>query len=651
MKDLVCEACWVKVFNTKVIQNFWIRESQDFSYSTNWSQIFQSAEKACNWCGFLRSVLPSPDCSQWPAAWTPATKLLVVLDEAILMAGTSPKGFNHCQIDFYAEGSSRPWVVELDLFVDDPNDAAGIVTARPMQSKVSSNEACLQVSSWLDQCDQHGDCPRVQSEAKLPTRAIEVAPADSPSVPRLQSTTGMKGSYIALSYCWGSHQSYVLTTKNLEPLMRELEVTELPQTISDAIQVTKALGLKYLWVDALCIMQDSVEEAASQDMEKELETMDQVYKNATMTIVAACASSVAEGFLHERNHSGQRRFDIPCRVAHNQFFVAHIQEHINYDDHNEPINARAWTFQEQILSPRLLIYATHSLQWQCSTVTCNLGDSYHSPLLSAAPRLLAPQGLAIKDDGKNVARHQSKCPNVSHHTLQHWLSIVQSYSTRKLSLPSDKLPALSALAMSYSPIFGPGYHAGIWEGSAMQQLCWRTPDSRRFFTRPTQYRAPSWSWAALDGPIYFPSYLEIEGASACLPLQNFNIIEWEVRLKSDRLPYGEVLDGKLTVMTVIKNATYDPSSSPNLRFEAEEPSAAPKSNYSPQGVSDTAEDNFPRHVRCLPIYRDAMKKSDRVGGLLVVESSAGSGLFRRLGTFTAENSTFRGGQLATTTII
>jgi hypothetical protein len=62
-----------------------------------------------------------------------------------------------------------------------------------------------------------------------------------------------------------------------------------------------------------------------------------------------------------------------------------------YDDKREPINSRAWTFQEELISPRLLIYASHTLQWQCHTLTCNLGKSYHAPSLSSAPRLPSPQ--------------------------------------------------------------------------------------------------------------------------------------------------------------------------------------------------------------------------------------------------------------------
>ena len=361
MQSLVCEACWTDVFNTEAIEKFWVQESYRFSYTNTWTHIIRSAEMACNWCALLASILPTPNTSQWPDTWTPVTELLVVLEPAALMDNANPPGLNLLEVEFCSDGLSHPWHAELNLFVDN-NDSAGIVTARPLESRLDSSDAYLQIARWLNQCKDHVDCTDVSFVADLPSRLIEVAPVDSPGVPRIRSTMGLQGSYLALSYCWGSAQPYVLKSKNLEVLMTKLDTGMLPRTILDAIQVTRNLGFKYLWVDALCIMQDSAEAAARDDMNQELAKMDQVYKNAVMTIVAACASSVKDGFLEDRSVSNQTHFDIPCRLSLNQFFVAHTQEHMMYDDTKEPTNSRAWTFQEQLLSPRLLIYASHTLR-------------------------------------------------------------------------------------------------------------------------------------------------------------------------------------------------------------------------------------------------------------------------------------------------
>ena len=650
MQSLVCEACWTEVFDTEAIQKFWAQETSDFCYTITWTRIIKSAKAGCNWCAFLASTLPSPDTPQWPSNWTPTTDLLVMLEEAYLVEDCSPQGLNLCQIDFCSEPSSRDWHVELDLFVDDTDTSAGIVTARPLQSKLDSAGSYSQITQWLDQCKHHVDCGEMQMYANLPSRVIEVAPAGSLGVPRLRDTTGMKGLYLTLSYCWGGDQSYVLTTKNLDVLMTRLELKMLPRTIFDAIEVTKALGFEYLWVDALCIMQDSADAAARDDMNLELTNMDQIYKNATMTIAAACVSSVKEGFLKDRPSSGQSQFDVPCRLGPNHFFVVHTQEHIMYDDKSEPINNRAWTFQEQLLSPRLLIYASHTLQWRCRTLTCNLGGSYHSPSPSAAPRLPSMQNLLLHDSQQKQEGRRLG-PEVPHSTLQNWLRLVTRYSLRKSSLPSDKLPALSALAASYAPIFGPGYLAGIWSRSAVQQLCWRSPDSRLFFTRPPNYRAPSWSWAALDGPIYFPSFLMTDNASVCVPYHRFKIIEWEIYPRSVNLPYGEVAAGKLILTTVLRAGTFNPSRSPTIRFAAATSLGDTAQPQTAQGHADTTEDSFIRPVCCLAMYHINGAKSLEIGGLMLVESSEHTGHFRRMGLYSADISVFENHPVDTVNII
>ena len=292
------------------------------------------------------------------------------------------------------------------------------------------------------------------------------------------------------------------------------------------------------------------------------------------------------------------------------------------------------------------------VEWQCRTLTCNLGGSYHCPGPSAAPRLPSTQTLLHNDPERKEKSHQVK-PNIPHPILQHWLRIVTNYSARKSSLPSDKLPALSGLALSYASVFGPEYHAGIWARSAVQQLCWRTADVRRFFTRPTQYRAPSWSWAALDGPVYFPSFLEsINGNSTCVPYQYFEIVEWQTRPKAANVPLGEVTEGKLIIKTVLRAATFDPTSSPTVRFDAapdlnlHDVNAAPASagtgpRQTAQGTSDTAEENFTRRVRCLAMYRNGGFESSLLGGLMLVESDGHDNLFRRIGSYSADVSAFQ----------
>lgn len=638
MKELACEPCWTNVFNTEAIEKFWTGQSHDFSYSATWEQVSQSAQKGCVWCCFFQDVLPSPQTSGWPSAWTTTKILLIVLEKAWLTSNTSPEGLNQCQIDFYSEGS-MDWHIEFDMFIDSPKDPAAPVTARPLQTDVSSPGAYLQIEQWLDDCCRHGDCGKVSSDVALPSRLLEVSPQDAPAVARLRSTSEEKGSYLALSYCWGSEQTYMLTSENVELLMRGLEEHLLPQTIRDAIAVTRTLGFQYLWVDALCIMQDSGNPAAQFDMDKELARMHDVYGNAIMTIAASCASSVTEGFLYDRFAPKHKVYDIPIRLRAGHFITSRIKEHLNYDDMQEPLNTRAWTFQEQMLSPRLLIYASHTLQWQCRTLTCNLGGSYHSPRPSAAPRLRLPEMLLPKKpvESDDVRRPEHDIP---HAILQPWLEIIKRSSMRKSSLPSDKLPVVSALASSYTPIFGTDYYAGIWAKSPVHQLCWRNPNSSRCsFTRPKEYRAPSWSWASVDGQLYFPSFLEIGGKSAITPNRDFKVIQWLTSLKSVDLPFGEVTGGNLAVRAASRDATFQTFSSPTLTFDTGSWTGIEQIQYT-HGIADVLEDNFGRSIRCVAMYHQQNNEVQQIGGLMLVKLLEDNDIYRRIGVFTADAREF-----------
>src|SRR5579859_4869443 len=109
--------------------------------------------------------------------------------------------------------------------------------------------------AWIDDCSlNHRLCPKPE-DAELPTRLLDVGEStDSFQDLRLIIPKGAKGKWIALSYCWGQSNNYVTTTRTLEDHLRQIPFGSLPRTIRDAIRVTRSLGIRYLWVDALCII-------------------------------------------------------------------------------------------------------------------------------------------------------------------------------------------------------------------------------------------------------------------------------------------------------------------------------------------------------------------------------------------------------------
>ena len=171
------------------------------------------------------------------------------------------------------------------------DNAAKFITARELVWQVATLERFEQAIQVLQECtgsaSGHENC-QPALKGVLPTRVID---CQDPSSPRLYvSSPGTCNYYVALSYVWGEDQPYKTTTANLSAYSRSIDCAVLPQTILDAIKCTRSLGLRFLWVDALCILQDSDE-----DKGRELVRMRNIYRNAYVTIIAATAPRASGG--------------------------------------------------------------------------------------------------------------------------------------------------------------------------------------------------------------------------------------------------------------------------------------------------------------------------------------------------------------------
>jgi hypothetical protein len=266
-------------------------------------------------------------------------------------------------------------------------------------------------------------------------------------------------------------------------------MTDLPQTIRDAVVITRRLGIRYLWVDALCILQGS-DAPAKADWERESSKMADIYGSAFLTIAAASARSVHEGIFHDRKPKGKRvvmRFSAENNGSLDN--PVYIQSDPAFRDCiDEPLYHRGWTMQERILSPRVLVFTRDQLVWNCQTQ--NMTES----------------GIEMHPLGQQ--RLQTSHVLGDAHALQFWRSVVQDYSSRYLSNATDKLPALSGLAAALYQRTGDEYLAGLWRKSVLDDLLWMhkaiySRGNRVAPSRQPGYRAPSWSWASVDGNINF----------------------------------------------------------------------------------------------------------------------------------------------------
>ena len=401
-RSLVCSRCWFSFFSTPEFKHICIdggAPDVNFEYDVSVSDTQASAAGGCPWCQFILSTWeayqgdndPIEDLDgqqvsgQTTSVDMPVERSQEYADESPPNLPLSQKKFiavrfgpGLSQESFTPAGHNRftiwvdGWVCYLTAFTSSDNMCSNMVTARQLESQVYCDYAFEQIHAWLNQCGEHNTCPPMEA-CELPSRVIEVDVDGKPGKTRLLATKGLVDNYLALSYCWGGPQNVVTTLENLKAHQESLPTKCLSRTIQDAISVTRRMGMKYLWVDALCIVQNSAE-----DKIIELSKMRSVFQNASVTIVAASSADAKQGFLGDRAPP-QPSVKVPFWNRDGELGTASLRPEGWYDADSEPVNSRAWTLEERLLSPRLLIYASHTLQYQCQYHTVNLGGSIHIP--------------------------------------------------------------------------------------------------------------------------------------------------------------------------------------------------------------------------------------------------------------------------------
>jgi hypothetical protein len=334
----------------------------------------------------------------------------------------------------------------------------------------------------------------------------------------------LKGPYVALSYCWGGEQPHALTLSNMDRYEKDITSTILPQSIQDAIFTTRKLGLRFLWVDSLCIIQDSMA-----DKDSQMAQMGDVYGNAYLTISAASASSCHDGFLETREE--QRCIvTLPFCCEDENIGKASMWIRIHHEPrsvsrNDEPLDRRAWTLQERFMSHRLLIFSQIQVFFMCATSFGSDGGtvdrSEYMSLIGDGRDLMRPSGLMGVNDTLWSVRKS-------------WIQMVKDFSTRMLSNPEDKLPAVSSIA-AYTAGFNKEdkYLAGLWKSTLLEDLSWHKPNGKSL-TRSTTWRAPSWSWMSVDGDISFHDHLHL----SFVPM--ITIHECETKPASPDAPFGRI---------------------------------------------------------------------------------------------------------------
>ncbi|KAH8723105.1 heterokaryon incompatibility protein-domain-containing protein, partial [Phaeosphaeriaceae sp. PMI808] len=319
---------------------------------------------------------------------------------------------------------------------------------------------------------KHNLCNSSLPNDGFPGRVIEINPLKCADYIRLIDSSTvpyLKNRYATLSHCWGQVSRTTTTCSNLARMKQGIPIASLSPTFLDAVRVASQLGIKYLWIDSLCIVQDSTE-----DKNQELPKMISVYANSQLTIAGLSSSNSQESFL--RHRKPQLQLNDP--VAHlylqklaNSFIVIPRSE----------MELRAWIFQEMQLSKRVLYYAIDKMYWRCHTE--------------------AGRQETIRMRGQNSG---SEVNNRSIIRASNWYHLVEEYSGKLSTYPIDKLPAISAIAQAVQKLTGSTYIAGLWKDDLIHGLLWRRDISGAQTGKLASLKgpgAPSWSWAAYQGVV------------------------------------------------------------------------------------------------------------------------------------------------------
>ncbi|KAI1453491.1 HET-domain-containing protein [Annulohypoxylon moriforme] len=433
-------------------------------------------------------------------------------------------------------------------------------TRRDITTLDSNGEGSFNTAlGWIQNCVSQHECSGNIS-TPLPTRVINCGLDGSPI--RIVNGNSKCARYVCLSHCWGEKRPLMTTSKTLAGFLEEIPWSAIPATFQDAIVFARKLGVQYIWIDSLCIIQDS-----AMDWAIESSRMADIYRNSYVTIAATASKSSMDGLglKHIRQRgitlNGTTSSDIPYSIRC-QYAIApdtirgketpegaieHPIPSIRLlNDYGEvmpifPLLMRGWVFQERLLSPRFLQFGRDELLWDCrESMLCECGQRQQRPDLPSN------QVSLVKYNDSDLLAHK-------------WRKIIELYCSLNLTFSTDNLPALSGLAKQMGEHRPEStYLAGLWSGSLEMDLLWIPYGPNRM--QVDEYLAPSWSWASSGRRIIYPGlWRSHEKYPSVKTMESYFEVLSASCVASTVDPNGRVEDGFLKLSVPLFPLTVDPT--------------------------------------------------------------------------------------------
>lgn len=363
------------------------------------------------------------------------------------------------------------------------------------------------MAKWYDECrNNHRECsrPRIVSEAIFETPEGQEVP--EPKLPpgtrfidvqKMRLVTAKNEcEFVALSYVWGKPENENLQTKMHNVVARGeddgLRNWIFPKTIADGISLTAELGIKYLWVDSLCIIQDDDEKAI------QIQNMDRIYGLASLVLVGAAGDNANMGLIGYKDSPRARDGQWIQRVHGVQLVVS-----------SPPLrdvlaaskwSTRGWTFQEWYLARRALVFTDQQVYYICSSLSFS-EDLY----LEFIPPVTTEALVTQKQTASPLLHHlpTRDLPLTAESGWTEYQRLVESYTPRELTDESDTLLAISGLLNNLHRASRNRFLCGISIGLFHDALFWVPVSGTDFRTMSETRLYPTWSWAGWKGAVKY----------------------------------------------------------------------------------------------------------------------------------------------------
>ncbi|KAI3529290.1 hypothetical protein CSPX01_15605 [Colletotrichum filicis] len=371
------------------------------------------------------------------------------------------------------------------------------------------------LQTQLRQCDYH--CGLGKPEVPfLPTRLIHVGQNED-DAPRLVIVENMLESgmidaldYATLSYCWGSKEDALKQTKTTKDTIlthcQGMPLDSLSPVIRDTIKVCRALGIFYLWVDALCIIQED-----NVDWDRESQMVGQIYHSCYVTICPLSSQSCLEGYLGPRPQGLEVEFQ-SSRHEHIRGTYRLILSSTNIyadilEESKTPVvykdlersawDRRGWTFQESILSPRMILFGPNMGHFVCENLEGSENGHIDRNKIHGQLQIMIRKAI-----GKPY-EELDRSANTRADVYSSW-SAVHEVQERAWTYREDIFPGIAGIAQVFATLTSDTYLAGLWKDDLSYQLLWYMPEPPpvelaslvHSLQHAEPYIAPSWSWAS-----------------------------------------------------------------------------------------------------------------------------------------------------------